>query len=218
LCAPERIMATRWQRSLRQVPPRPGLRAIESANANSLQCRWLEVRCVYGHGIAATCLAVLVVRDAAAALAAEVEADLASPGVSGQAARWSGNAYGLGGEVGPQRSVTTTNRAIAACHSARQSRDLDSHGTTMTGSGHGHCDDSSDVRASTDAPAHCQAAHHWYALPTAIPSNAPAMTSTGLWRPRTSRDHMIAAVARTPIGSASFIGQSNAVANAANAA
>lgn len=69
-----------------QVLPGPGLRSIQSADADSGKRTWFEISRVYRQDFAASPLSVRVVGHATTGFAMKVCANLAAPGVTGQAA------------------------------------------------------------------------------------------------------------------------------------
>src|SRR5262245_34988974 len=91
--------------------------------------------------MAAPLFPVLVVCDATAALATEVRANLAPPGIPGETAARSFDSNRCGCEIGPERTVATTNRTVAARNRPRRSRDVDPHCATMASGGDRQADD-----------------------------------------------------------------------------
>lgn len=118
----------------REILPGPCGGAIELANADCLQNLRFEVCRIYGYGAAAPLFSVLVVRDAAAGLAAKVGANPAAPGVTGQTPAWRLNLHRAGRVVRPECAVAAADRAIAAGHGARCSPNVDANQAAVTNS------------------------------------------------------------------------------------
>lgn len=77
---------------------------------------------------------VLIVCNATALVAANVCANLATPGVSRQTTLRRFNLNRTCLEVCPKGTVSSADRAVAACHSARRSPNMNANGTAVTGS------------------------------------------------------------------------------------